>query len=515
MIKSRTYLLVVINLMFVFFSYSQSTYKSIFSSTGEFTDAIKTDDGSFVAVGSSGNAEIVKLDSDGVLQWTTSLSNDQLSFVRSVAVNKKGDIFILGHINANGIGSIVLFKLDSDGVFQSSKRLFHSSTNSGWDLASDGKDGVYVLGGGCNGDNFLIHCDENLDIVWQRGYSVLLAATSQTIEPLSNGNFIIGGTAFNSEDGTRPFQVFEVDPDGALIWSKVFEGYSLGRIQRIIELKNGDLAMLYYAKLDPSAGTHIFVTRMTSAGVPIWTRILQHEWEQAKDFIELKDGELMLVGYNKIVGDGDAMIAKLDAQGSLSYVRNIPGQLWNSNGQQYINKILPICDDKFAVFGFLDGMMAAFVNESGEGFCESDEIPVSEFTVIDHELRELDLFVIQSPLTFEELDFEVTVKYDFLIENNFCSYVDPEDITCLPSSIEESLHDKVLEVYPNPTYDFLMFKTLLETPYRVHIFDNAGRKVLTPQVSKQKIDISQLKNGMYLIRILTDNSQYILRFLKQ
>ncbi len=510
----RTILFISVNLFIITVCTSQSTYKSIFSSVGEFSDAEKTADGGFVAVGSSGNAEIVKISDEGELIWTTSLANDDISFIRNVCINQNGDIFVLGHINIDGIGSIVIFKVDKDGVFQGSKRLFHSSTNAGWDLVSDNKDGFYVLGGGCNGDNFLIHCDENMEIIFQRGYSVLLAATSQTMEPLSNGNFIIGGTAFNTEDGTRPFQVFEVNPDGELQWSKIFQGYSLGHVMRIMELSNGDLGMLYYAKTVPEEGTHIFFTRMTADGEPIWTKILEHEWEQAKDFVELTDGGLMLVGYNRIVNDGDAMIAKLSGDGELVFVKNIPGELFNSNGQQYLNKILPICEDKFAVFGFLDGMMAAIINDKGEGFCESSDVPVEEFTVRAHDLQTIDFFVLQSPLTFEELDFEVSVQYDFLIENNFCHYVDPDDATCLTSSIETINLENPLSVFPNPTSDYLTIDVALLDEYTIHILDNQGSMVLISESNANHINVSHLPTGIYCAQLRIGGVHYMQRFIK-
>ncbi len=497
------------------FAYSQSTYKSIFSSVGEFSDAAKTDDGAFIAIGSSGNAEIVKISDEGELIWTTSLVNEEISFVRNVAINEQGDIFVLGHINIDGIVNIVVFKLDREGVFQGSKRLFHSSTNSGWDLVSDNKDGFYILGGGCGGDNFLIHCNADMEIIFQRGYSVLLAATSQTIEPLSNGHFIISGTAYNAEDGTRPFQVFEVNPEGELIWSKIFQGYTLGHVMRVIELANGDLAMLYYAKTDPAEGTHIFVTRMTSTGDPIWTRILQHEWEQAKDFVELEDGGLMLVGYNRIVNDGDAMIAKLTGEGELVFVRNVAGDLFNSNGQQYINKILPICEDKFAVFGFIDGMVAGFINDEGEGFCETTEVPVESFALIEHELEEIDYFVIQSPLTFEELDFEVAPMYDFLIENNFCLYMDPEDTSCMTSSTSAAMWAPTMHVYPNPTSDFLMIDLDVFTDYSLTILDHQGRTVMAPLFNRTQINVQDLASGIYGLQLKLDGKTYLQRFVKE
>jgi len=511
--KFLVYLIILI--CFQQTSFTQSTFKSVYRTVGGIEDAVRTPDGGFVSLGSSGAFEIIKINESGELLWTTSISNDDFTHARNIAVNIKGDIFFSGLININGVTSMVLFKLNKQGVYQNSKRFFHSSTNSSWDLHSDGNEGVFLVGGGCNGDNFFIHCDENLDVISQRGYSVLLAATAKSIEPLSNGNFILGGNAFDPETGSRPIQIFEINPAGELVWSKVFESYSNTWMQKVIELKNGDLAVMFLTKPDPNLGTHIYISRHTADGTPIWTKGLNHEWDTADDLIELEDGGIMIVGHNRIVGDGDAMIAKLSSKGDLVFLRNIPGQTWNSVGAQNISKILPICEDKFAVFGFIDGMVIAFVNEKGEGFCESSLVSNDEMKVNNVELETLDLFVTQSPLSFEQSTIDVEVNYDVLIENNYCNHADPNDTTCLSSSIEYVSSSNSFNIYPSPVSDRIFLQHSFQNIENIQILNNVGRTFLNLNSNQSMIDVDSLIPGIYFVKIVSQNKYYIQKFIKQ
>lgn len=75
-----------------------------------------------------------------------------------------------------------------------------------------------------------------------------------------------------------------------------------------------------------------------------------------------------------------------------------------------------------------------------------------------------------------------------------------------------------LNIYPNPSQDYIQFKGLsLKTPSRIIISDQAGRTVLE-QVYKNgnRLNISSLESGIYLVRILSsDGTIRISKLLKQ
>ncbi|GAB3225086.1 hypothetical protein GCM10027423_61290 [Spirosoma arcticum] len=74
-----------------------------------------------------------------------------------------------------------------------------------------------------------------------------------------------------------------------------------------------------------------------------------------------------------------------------------------------------------------------------------------------------------------------------------------------------------VDLYPNPVTDFLLIRTHDSlTGSRYRIVDTAGRPVLTGAVAADRVNVSTLTSGSYLLQVLPENkSPVTLRFLKQ
>lgn len=75
---------------------------------------------------------------------------------------------------------------------------------------------------------------------------------------------------------------------------------------------------------------------------------------------------------------------------------------------------------------------------------------------------------------------------------------------------------KAISVYPNPTNDFININGIENTPIsQVIIMDMLGKKVLTTsQLETNKIDVSNLNSGIYMLLISSGNSQDTIKFIK-
>ncbi|HZH87504.1 MAG TPA: T9SS type A sorting domain-containing protein [Brumimicrobium sp.] len=74
-----------------------------------------------------------------------------------------------------------------------------------------------------------------------------------------------------------------------------------------------------------------------------------------------------------------------------------------------------------------------------------------------------------------------------------------------------------VSIYPNPTKDILNFKGLENGEYQIAILDLSGR-VVQPAVvytSNTTLNLADLQNGIYLVRITRDNSERVIRVVKQ
>lgn len=102
---------------------------------------------------------------------------------------------------------------------------------------------------------------------------------------------------------------------------------------------------------------------------------------------------------------------------------------------------------------------------------------------------------------------KIDTKFGFLVckahnNNNLVYAWDPINLGCgnLWDNIISAIYKKDILIYPNPTSK--MLKIASEENLDVSIFDKMGRLVLT--TDKKEIDISDLSDGIYIVRLNYD-----------
>ena len=79
----------------------------------------------------------------------------------------------------------------------------------------------------------------------------------------------------------------------------------------------------------------------------------------------------------------------------------------------------------------------------------------------------------------------------------------------------DEMENKSVSFYPNPAQNTLYFKEIKQFK-EVMITDISGKRVLIDQnVSRQSIDISSLKAGVYFLKIDTEDEQFVTKFIKE
>jgi hypothetical protein len=86
--------------------------------------------------------------------------------------------------------------------------------------------------------------------------------------------------------------------------------------------------------------------------------------------------------------------------------------------------------------------------------------------------------------------------------------------TCLNLS-NESFQSFDVEIYPNPTKDFVTINSLVDT---IKVYNSIGQEVFTKSYQQQnqtKVDFSSFSNGVYFMKIKTDNLEKTVKIIKQ
>jgi len=84
---------------------------------------------------------------------------------------------------------------------------------------------------------------------------------------------------------------------------------------------------------------------------------------------------------------------------------------------------------------------------------------------------------------------------------------------CLSTSIEE-FETQNVSIYPNPTSYQLSIKTALEIS-EITIVDLTGKTIMTINQNTNVINIADLSNGIYFIKVMTGEKTMITKFVKQ
>lgn len=79
----------------------------------------------------------------------------------------------------------------------------------------------------------------------------------------------------------------------------------------------------------------------------------------------------------------------------------------------------------------------------------------------------------------------------------------------LPLSVEPQELEMEVSVYPNPANDFVFVQTNSIEPVSYHMINSAGVAVSAGTLTNNKIDVSNLANGVYFVQLAFDNGQSV------
>lgn len=97
------------------------------------------------------------------------------------------------------------------------------------------------------------------------------------------------------------------------------------------------------------------------------------------------------------------------------------------------------------------------------------------------------------------------------------SKVDGFSVRCL-KDITTSINmaeTNEISIYPNPSKDRLFIKDITPANYSIEILNSNGKQIIKKENSPNSVDISNLKSGLYFIKILNSGKIKIAKFIKE
>jgi hypothetical protein len=243
------------------------------------------DEGHFVIASvNEGDIQVSRISPEGDHEWTNTypLFTEDGLYGNGVAVGPDG-ILVAGYTMGLGTNSRdgLLLRIGLDGTLTEAQRVDAGSSNAFHYLkAIDG--GFIATGrsdaGGNMYDMVLAKLDTEGTIQWMRTYGTSLWDWAYQATPLADGGYALVGYGDGLGTGYAPSgYLVRTDASGNELWARsISSGGGVDEAYSVIESSTGDLYVggrsLGFIPGDVSA----FITKISSTGTHVWTRVLQH-----------------------------------------------------------------------------------------------------------------------------------------------------------------------------------------------------------------------------------------------
>ena len=440
--------------------------------------------------------KIIRLNSDGTRDssfntgpWTG--FND---FIKSIAIQSDGKIIVGGDFTTfNGVIVNRIIRLNTNGTRDTS---FYTGIGFNGSVSSIGiqSDGKIILGGAFTNPNRIVR----LNIDGSRDYSfntgIGFDDYVSSIAVRSDGRIIVGGsfTTFNGQasnriiglntDGMRDASFSLGSGFGDSVYSiaiqsdgKIIVGGSFATFNR--EVAQGII------RLNTSGARDRSFNPLTRSGTQVYS-------------IAVQSNGGIIIGANFTTFDG---IIRLNIDGSRDVLFNT---------------------------GIVDSTVLSIAIESdgkiivGGGFTTFNEIAANKIIRLNTDGTSDSLF--NSGAGFNSSINKIAIQPDgkIVIGGYFARYMGVlvSTIVRLSGSPVLSMNKfsvNKFSLYPNPAKEFLHLN--LEdsiTPYYYEIYDLLGKSIKSEAVFENQIDVNNLSNGLYILKVNTSNGILTSKFLK-
>jgi len=303
-----------------------------------------SDEGYSVALDSSGNSYafgftdstgagdrdflLAKHDSAGTIQWQRILGGAARDWGRSVAIDSSDNIYVFGYTSSAGAGSsdFLLAKYNSSGTIQWQRILGGGSAETGYAVAIDSSDNIYVVGetgsAGAGSSDFLIaKYNSSGTIQWQRVLGGTSGDAGYAVAIDSSDNIYVVGETGSAGAGDDDFLIAKYNSSGTIQWQRVLGGSGNDKCFSAAIDSSDNLYVFGYTASTGAGSNDFLIAKYNSSGTIQWQRVLGGTGDDRGNSIGIDSSDnIYVLGQTASTGSGsdDFLIAKLPNDGSLT-----------------------------------------------------------------------------------------------------------------------------------------------------------------------------------------------------
>jgi len=314
---------------------------------------------------------VSKFSFDNTLEWQKTFGGSDDDRAADIVQTLDGGFAVLGYSKSSDINvsenagaqDFWLLKISSLGSILWEKTFGFSGEDSGTALLAT-KDGGFLItgvldvsssGGEGNakstavnhsgGDYWVIKTDLTGNLEWSRFFGGSFTEIPLGIVETDDHNFIIAGSSdsddFNISNnlGTYDFWIIKIAPTGSLIWEKSFGGSEIDEARAITTSSDGNFMVVGDTRssdIDVSennGAADVWIVKFSTEGSLIWEKTIGGtSFDTARAIYKTQDNGFLITGSSRSLdndfennGQNDALILKIDSNGSLLWQKTIGG----------------------------------------------------------------------------------------------------------------------------------------------------------------------------------------------
>ena len=296
-------------------------------------DLAETPDGGFILVGSTESygsmlkdVLVIKVDQNGVLEWTNTYGGNDLDEGKSVYIGEDGLLYLIGYTRSFGFGEadIWLIVIDSQGYELNSYTFGTELNNYGVGIVSDGSGHLIIL----SNDEINGYSEQKVAVrkigldgsqIWYNYHqSDQFEISSGIIADGEGYYYVAGSTIFG---GQKDGLFLQMNDDGDFISNHTFGGNSNDWFEDIIRSNDGNFVLCGATEID---GYDSWLMKLDQYGSIIWSRNLGFEgMDQANSVFQLNNSGYIITGVVETESNNDYYLIKTDSEGLLDININI------------------------------------------------------------------------------------------------------------------------------------------------------------------------------------------------
>ncbi|GAG49523.1 unnamed protein product, partial [marine sediment metagenome] len=188
----------------------------------------QTSDGGYIVAGYTGEyIWVLKLSSDGDIEWQRTYGGRDSDVANSIQQTSDGGYIVAGYTASFGAGhyDIWVLKLSSDGDIEWQRTYGGRDSDRSYSIQQT-SDGGYIVAGYTDSfgarNIWVLKLSSDGDIEWQRIYGGRDSDKSYSIQQTSDGGYIVAGDTDSFGRGGNNIWVLKLSSDGDIEWQRTY-----------------------------------------------------------------------------------------------------------------------------------------------------------------------------------------------------------------------------------------------------------------------------------------------------